>query len=82
MTGEWEYKLKQMERGKFPFKKFMKSIEDKIAHEVNDLSQGVEDAKQEVFEKAKSLESMKLRDPVNKVHLKGLLKQVFGFSNF
>ena len=82
LTGEWEYKLKQMERGKFPFKKFMKSIEDKIAHEVNDLSQGVEDAKQEVFEKAKSLESMKLRDPVNKVHLKGLLKQVFGFSNF
>ena len=60
-----EYKLKQMERGKFPFKKFMKSIEDKIAHEVNDLSQGVEDAKQ-VFEKAKSLESMKLRDPVNR----------------
>ena len=38
LTGEWEYKLKQMERGKFPFKKFMKSIEDKISVEVKELS--------------------------------------------
>ena len=28
------------------------------------------------------MDAMKLRDVVDKAHLKGLLKQVFGFSNF
>ncbi len=82
MTGEWEQKLKLIERGKCDLDGFMKEIEAYVREVVGTVFSRRKPAPQKVNKEERSAPRIRERKKIDPDKLEDLLSEVFGFDKF